>query len=180
MVAESVGRISLLIPHYLTARKRFLQSADYGGIPAIVMLRHCHYAGAKAGAAYLSILRRGRQQEHIADDMDICPCRGFCTKRQANGGYRRHGKPDPAHTPGQPAAGRYFHRRLLYLIIYRYKCRDNRSADSSSRRAGGENRYRPALYSGRRGGRFVFRRQPLVHIGHHDCVYKDTGLRNER
>ena len=45
---------------------------------------------------------------------------------------------------------------------------------------GRENRHRPTLYGGCRSGRFFLRRQSFVHFRHHDCIYQNTRLCNER
>ena len=109
--------------------------------------------------------------------MDIRPRRSVRAKRQADGSHRRHGESDPAYPAGQPAAGGYLHSRLFHIPVYRHQRGDYRRAYSGGGGAGGENRHRPALYGSHRGGRLVLRRQPLVHIRHHDCIHKDAGLR---
>ena len=111
--------------------------------------------------------------------MDIHPCRSVCTKRQTDGSYRRHCKPDPAYPAGQPAAGGYFHRCLFHLPIHRYKRGNNRCPDSGSGGTGRENRYRPALYDSHCSGRFVLRRQSFLHIRHHHCIHQNAGLCDE-
>ena len=45
---------------------------------------------------------------------------------------------------------------------------------------GRENRHRPTLYGGCRSGWFFLRRQSFVHFRHHDCIYQNTRLCNER
>ena len=71
---------------------------DFYKVPITVafLLSSCHaiaaYAcGTEAGTTYLISSPSAPKQEHIADDMDICPrLLSVCAKRQTDGSHRRH------------------------------------------------------------------------------------------